>query len=206
MDVLRSVARRIASYRARTPLSRQGSSTHPSPSPSTSLTPRQSQGRPSSRATVNQSPSRGYQVYNDELPPSSQPQTPAHLPEARHQSRFHPSYTAPITRAGARDAASFLHGGDGTGRETSRRLLEPNFATPSRSRGGRTDSPPGLLNDGFRGLYGGRENGDEERNWVQGARYNNAEMRLWGLREARDDGRSLNVTPEPEDWRAERRN
>jgi hypothetical protein len=203
LNILLEVSRGIT-YKTRTPVSRHGSSAHPSSSPSTSPTPRQSQVRQSSsRNPNNQTSSRSYQVYNDELPLASQPQTPAHLPEARHQSRFHPFYTAPVSRVGARDAASFLPSDDSASRETRGRQLQPNFSTPSR-RGGRTDSPPGLLHGGYRGLYSGRENGDEEQNWVEGVRFNNAEVRLWGLREARDDGRSLNVTPEREDWRGRR--
>jgi hypothetical protein len=58
----------------------------------------------------------------------------------------------------------------------------------------------GLMNGGFQGLYGGRENGDEEQNWTEGVRFNNAEVRLWGLRDAGDD-RSMREAPEPEDWR-----
>ena len=59
----------------------------------------------------------------------------------------------------------------------------------------------GLMTGGFQGLYGGRENGDEEQNWAEGVRFNNAGVRLWGLRDVRDDGRSMRETPEPEDWR-----
>jgi len=73
--------------------------------------------------------------------------------------------------------------------------------TPSRVSVRRSDSPVGLLEAGFRGLYGGRENGDEEQDWVDGVRFSNAEVRLWGLRDARGDGRSLRETPEREDWR-----
>jgi len=36
----------------------------------------------------------------------------------------------------------------------------------------------GLMIGGFQGLYGGRENGDEEQNWIEGVRFNNAEVRL----------------------------
>lgn len=68
----------------------------------------------------------------------------------------------------------------------------------------RSRSPVGLLNGGFRGLYGGRENGNEEQNWVDGVRFNNAEVRLWGVRDARDDGRGLRETPERELWRVGR--
>jgi hypothetical protein len=100
---------------------------------------------------------RSYRVYNDALPPDSQPQTPAQLPEARHQSRYHHSYTAPITRVRA-----------------SRRVLTSPLRPLRRS-----DSPLGLLSVGFQGLYGGRENGDDQQHWVDGVRFDNAEIRLW---------------------------
>lgn len=67
---------------------------------------------------------------------------------------------------------------------------------------GRTNSPVGLRTRGFEGLYGGRENGDEEQNWADGVRFDNVGVRLWGLRDARNDGRSMRETPEPEEWRA----
>jgi hypothetical protein len=55
---------------------------------------------------------------------------------------------------------------------------------------------------GFQGLYGGRENGDDERRWLEGVRFDNAETRLWGIGDARTaDERVLNDTPEREDWR-----
>lgn len=81
------------------------------------------------------------------------------------------------------------------------RSQPPPFATPTRRRAGRTASPTGMLTAGFQGLYGGRENGDEERNWVEGVRSDNPEVRLLGLRDARNDGRSLNETPEREEFR-----
>ena len=79
-------------------------------------------------------------VYNDAVPASLQPQTPLHLPEARHQSRllgsYHrdrSAYTAPVrrTRAATREGAAY------------RRRLMAAADTPGR---------------GFRGLYGGAEN------------------------------------------------
>ncbi|XXG97929.1 hypothetical protein Hte_004245 [Hypoxylon texense] len=45
-----------------------------------------------------------FRVYDDSLPASSQPQTPHNLPEARHQSHLHGSYTAPLPRPGSRPA------------------------------------------------------------------------------------------------------
>jgi len=61
------------------------------------------------------------------------------------------------------------------------------------------------LNGGFQGLYGGSENGNDEQRWVDGVRFSNAEVRLWGLGDARSDERSMNETPEREDWRVSRR-
>jgi hypothetical protein len=147
-------------------------------------------------------PAHIYDIYVDDLSPATQPQTPAHLPEFRHRSTYHPSYTAPVTRAAARrnrdeDHSRVIMAGESPaahhGRGTRR--------TPQPFRGRRAVSPVGMVQDGFRGLYGGRENGDEEQNWVEGVRFNNAEVRLWGARDA-----SLRVTPEPEDWRVGRRN
>ncbi len=146
-------------------------------------------------------PSRGYQVYNDALSPEVQPQTPAHLPEARHQSRYHPSYTAPVTRAAARRGAPI--GFDGEGQQTLPRQRHVPFYTPLRP--GRPASPIGLTQGGYQGLYGGRENGDEEQSWVEGVRFNNAETRLWGSRDAQNNGGSLRETPEPDEWRVGRR-
>ena len=139
-----------------------------------------------------QTPSRNLAVYNDGLPPATQPQTPAHLPEARHQSRYHPSYTAPVSRA----SSGLLSVPDHT---PERRDRLPG--SPSRVARDRASSPVGLQNGGFRGLYGGRENRDEEQNWVDGVRFSNAEVRLWGLRDAAADGRILGDTPEREEWR-----
>lgn len=79
------------------------------------------------------------------------------------------------------------------------RVLRRHIHVSTRLRG---TSPIGMLQAGFRGLYGGRENGDEEQNWGEGVRFNNAETRLWGSRDARNDSsRSLRETPEPEDIR-----
>ncbi|KAF7519782.1 hypothetical protein G7054_g12995 [Neopestalotiopsis clavispora] len=86
-----------------------------------------------------QSPSK-MRIYSDELPPSLQPSTPRHLPEARHQSRLRGSYTAPVTRA------------------QSRAGHEPGTI---RRRPARTPSQTGLETPGFRGLYGGTENSDD---------------------------------------------
>lgn len=82
----------------------------------------------------------GFHIYSDTVPASFQPSTPQHLPEARHQSRFLGSYTAPATRAERR-----------AGHETG----------ISQRRESRAPSRTGLETPGFRGLYGGTENADD---------------------------------------------
>jgi hypothetical protein len=146
-------------YRARTPLSRHSSLTHHPYSTSPSPTPRRGHSRLASSELGPRTPSRSYQVYNDALPHSSQPQTPANLPEAQHQSRFHPSYTAPVRRVGP--GADRINSRD---REAPSQDRARQLSTPLRRPAGRSASPIGMSRDGFAGLYGGRENGDEERN------------------------------------------
>lgn len=194
---------RIASYRVRSPLHRGAPSGSSSPASTSVQTP----DRKNSATLHPQTPSRSYRVYNDALSPDTQPQTPANLPEARHRSRYHASYTAPVTRNAARRDTSSNNITSGTGSRGSVRRQAP-FYTPVRvgRPGRRTDSPTGMRDEGFEGLYGGRENGDEEQNWVEGVRFNNAETRLWGARDARNDAEALRETPEPEDWRVGRRN
>lgn len=46
----------------------------------------------------------------------------------------------------------------------------------------RSGSPAGMSDDGFQGLYGGVENGDDEQSWIDGVRARNAEMRTWQIR------------------------
>ncbi|KAI8959482.1 hypothetical protein F5Y11DRAFT_301979 [Daldinia sp. FL1419] len=82
----------------------------------------------------------GFRIYNDSLPASSQPRTPLNLPEARHQSCLHGSYTAPLPRPGSRSIY----------RSSTEREMED---IPS--------GPSGLETPGFQGLYGGRENADD---------------------------------------------
>ncbi|RYP33976.1 hypothetical protein DL767_004497 [Monosporascus sp. MG133] len=79
-------------------------------------------------------------VYNDSVPASLQPQTPLNLPEARHQSRLHGAYTAPVMRVETRSA---YRSGAVRGR--------PNSG----------DSMAGMETPGFRGLYGGIENSED---------------------------------------------
>lgn len=174
-------------YRERSP-TRHGLPDHPSPLSAPTPAPREPPHTP--RTSRAQTPGQDYQVYSDMRPPETQPQTPAHLPEARHQSRYHPSYTVPTNV-------------DNRRRSARPNVNQPVFATPTRrgNLGGRSGSPIGLTTPGFQGLYGGRENGDEQQNWVEGVRAGNPEVRLIGLRDARNDGRSLNETPEREDFR-----
>ncbi|RYP08087.1 hypothetical protein DL764_002127 [Monosporascus ibericus] len=99
-----------------------------SPTPSTAEGPTFGEGTPR------------FAVYDDSVPASLQPQTPLNLPEARHQSRLHGAYTAPVVRVETRSA---YQSGAVRGR--------PN-------RGGNmvsTETP------GFRGLYGDIENSED---------------------------------------------
>lgn len=194
------MSRAISNIRNITPFSRQGSPQPPSPS--ASPTPRQDQSRGVSGEHEPFTPSRTYRIYNDALSPDTQPQTPANLPESRHQSRYHPAYTAPTTRAEAPHRAH-VNSNDGEGvTSVSRRHRVPLYHP---MRGGRPASPPGYTQRGFRGLYGGRENGDDEQSWVDGVRFHNAETRLWGARDAQNEGGNLRETPEPDEWRIGRR-
>lgn len=193
-------SRLISNYRSRSPINRGTSPDHPSPSTSSTST-RSRLSAPADR-NLSQTP-RDYNVYNDALSPNRQPQTPAHLPETRHRSRFHPAFTAPVRRT--RRNLWPINNHDGADSETDDREGYNPFFTPSRGGAGRSDSPLGLSSRGFQGLYGGRENGDDERSWIDGVRSDNADVRLWGLRDARNDARSLNETPEREDWRANMR-
>ncbi|RYO93365.1 hypothetical protein DL766_000755 [Monosporascus sp. MC13-8B] len=79
-------------------------------------------------------------VYNDSVPASLQPQTPLNLPEARHQSRLHGAYTAPVVRV-----------------ET--RPVYQSGAVRGRPNSG--NSVVGMETPGFRGLYGGIENSED---------------------------------------------
>ncbi|KAK3683873.1 hypothetical protein B0T22DRAFT_264273 [Podospora appendiculata] len=119
---------------------RAESAIHASPSSSPSVLP------------TPRTPGR-FRIYNDYLPAFSQPQTPQNLPEARHQSRLHGSYTVP-----------------------ARRTSPHPFRTPTTSqarhgaRRRRNVSPAGLQTPGFRGLYGGIENTDDSALFEQASR------------------------------------
>lgn len=162
--IRRVAAHLLSSYRASTPRIRSrlptfgGSSGDPTPSP----TPRPSRVRQSSDR---------YRIYDDSMSPYLQPQTPEQLPEARHQSRYHSAYTAPSIN-------QRLFSMDGPA-ETS--LISRVESLPARNF-----SPDGLREPGMRGLYGGRENGDEVREHLEGIRASNAEMRRWATRGARE--------------------
>ncbi|KAI9645181.1 hypothetical protein NHQ30_005915 [Ciborinia camelliae] len=184
--ILRAAARLFSSPIARSP-QRNSPPPSPSPSPRRRTRPQPTPRRDSDAGPRTYTPSRGYSVYNDSLPASSQPQTPAHLPEARHQSRYHPSYTAPTTRSMARLRNLLADSGvptptrprDPFHQDLARRWMHETDARRPRQRSG---SPVGMSDDGFQGLYGGRENGDDEQTWVDGVRARNAEMRTWQAR------------------------
>jgi hypothetical protein len=137
-----------------------------------------SQGRNAGHPTSASAP-RPFRIYDDTLPALMQPQTPQHLPEARHQSRFHPSYTAPT--GGRMDSPG------------------PARSTTGRRRRTRSDSPVGMDTPGFQGLYGGQENTDDE------VIFNRAAQRLWELGSARRHGRSMSNTPDRETSLADNR-
>lgn len=126
------------------------------------------------------------QVYNDSFPPLSQPQTPANLPESRHRSRWHSSFTMPTRRPGtpSRWARPSLDAG-----MAPPRVDREGYELRPRHRG--SGSPVGMRSRGFVGLFGGRENGDDE------------EMLGRGLRELSSTRRqrSPDGTPEREERR-----
>ncbi|KAM0168692.1 hypothetical protein ACHAPF_010723 [Botrytis cinerea] len=190
--IVRAAARLFSSPNSRSP---PRNSQPPSPSPSPRrrrMRPRPTPRRDSDAGPRTYTPSRGYSVYNDSLPAESQPQTPAHLPEARHQSRYHPSYTAPTTRSMGRLGSILSEHGASTPARPSDPFYQDSsqrwmYVTDARRARQRSGSPAGMSDDGFRGLYGGRENGDDEQSWIDGVRARNAEMRNWQTRS--DEGR-----------------
>lgn len=177
-STLTRIGRMISNYRTRSP------ATSPkSPSDRTVSSP--TTPRPSvlehSQTSSHVTPRRSLQVYDDSLPPASQPQTPAQLPESRHRSRLHPSFTAPITRR------------TGPFNTAPRSRTRTSFVSRMRRTGGQTDSQMGMggeQGEGFRGLYGGLENADDD------TLFDNAARRLW------DTGRARSV--EREDGTPER--
>ncbi|POS82804.1 hypothetical protein EPUL_005109 [Erysiphe pulchra] len=118
-------------------------------------------------------PSGSYQVYNDEMPPELQPQTPANLPESRHRSRYHPSFTAPdLQYFRRRHPDDFLNGSE----TMDRNQLSP---VTSQVRNARNMTSAGLNLHNFDSLYGRREDGDDWQNWVESLRFSGAHVRLW---------------------------
>ncbi|RDW66141.1 hypothetical protein BP6252_09776 [Coleophoma cylindrospora] len=194
-SLLNSARRLLDLYgRTRSPISHQGSLEHPSPSPSSAAPTTDRRGDRPPRT-----PSETLQVYDDSLPPSSQPQTPAHLPEARHRSRrhprfFNPSYTAPVpgsrsTRMGWVVQVQGSSNGSGIGSSRSRpfnaRIIDRSYSRSSRPNqhglSSSVTSPTGMQRPGFRGLYGGQENGDDESNYLAGVQFDEAARRLWDV-------------------------
>ncbi|OBT91867.1 hypothetical protein VE01_10115 [Pseudogymnoascus verrucosus] len=134
--------RLVSAYRSRSPIGPWHLPSRPSPTiPRVSRDSRiaSSASRPGPANT----PYRRLQVYDERVPASLQPQTPDQLPEARHFSPYHFSYTAP---AGRRHASA----------------QQPRWQPPQRRWRRRSGSPPGLETPGFAGLYGGQENTDDE--------------------------------------------
>jgi hypothetical protein len=135
----------LNSYRARSPLGR------------TRVRLPTSRNRSDGHRNISpNAPRTRFRIYNDSISATLQPQTPASLPESRHQSRYHPSFTAP--------ARPRRH-------ETPSRGSTRN----SRHRGARSDSPDGMEEPGFRGLYAGLENDDDS------ILFQRANRRLWDL-------------------------
>lgn len=119
-------------------------------------------------------PSGSYQVYNDKMPPELQPQTPANLPESRHRSRYHPSYTAPdLQNSGRHHSAEFLIGSE---------TMDLSPVT-SQVRSTRTSTELSLHN--FDSFYGRRE--DNRQKWIEDLRFSGTLVRLWRSDHADND-------------------
>ena len=113
-------------------------------------------------------PFRNYLVYNDVLPSYIQPQTPNHLPESRHRSRYHPSFTAPLPRVTDRlrsYANAFADGANDYSASPGQRRTFRASTSPSRRGGIWYGTNFGTMGQGYQGLYEGRENGDAEEEW-----------------------------------------
>lgn len=163
-----------------------GSSPETPKTASSPTTPRQSvENACNSTQSPTATPRRSIRVYDDSLPPSSQPQTPSHLPESRHRSRLHPSFTAPV----ARHRPGVLN----TSPPSVIRIT--GSVRRVRRNAGRSDSPLGMggeRGEGFRGLYGGQENTDED------VLFENAARRLFDTERERSARRESDGTPERE--------
>lgn len=112
-----------------------------------SITPEQQHEEASARRVVldANTASPSLPIYDDSLPASMQPQTPAHLAESRHRSRIDGALASPSE-----------------GRARARPTLRHTTPVRRRAHPGRGSSPVGLRRLGFEGLYGGAENADEE--------------------------------------------
>lgn len=118
-------------------------------------------------------PSEPYRVYNDEIPPELQPQTPANLPESRHRSRYHSSFTAPDFQFHRRNSPSDVFNGMDT--------LGPQQMTPVASYvpNVREISPAGLSLHNLASLYRGRRISIDSQNWIEDLRLDSSYVRLW---------------------------
>ncbi|KAI5456275.1 hypothetical protein BGZ63DRAFT_90029 [Mariannaea sp. PMI_226] len=90
--------------------------------------------------TSDPTPSRSLAVYNDEVARTAQPQTPRHLPEARHQSQIDGYFTAPV------------------GGHRERTVAARPITHMRRGLTRFVISPVGLRTSGYQGLFGGAEN------------------------------------------------
>ncbi|TQS38621.1 hypothetical protein Golomagni_00867 [Golovinomyces magnicellulatus] len=106
---------------------------------------------------IPQTPSRSYRVYNDNLTPKIQPQTPANLPEYRHRSRYHPSFTVSDSQRYSRRRS--VTGVIDEFRNFSRHQPSPIVG---RSSDYRNRASFDLDIDGFDSHYEARDSGDEE--------------------------------------------
>ncbi|KAK1565988.1 uncharacterized protein LY79DRAFT_573026 [Colletotrichum navitas] len=82
-------------------------------------------------------------IYDDTVAAEAQPQTPRNVPEVRHESRSHGSYTAPSSRTFTLETSTLA-----SRSHRHRRRAEAR-------------SPARMNTPGFVGLYGGLENSDE---------------------------------------------
>ncbi|KAI1381107.1 hypothetical protein F4677DRAFT_402154 [Hypoxylon crocopeplum] len=135
---------------------RSPSRSTPSPSPRAT---RSESGSPARQVELGRTAGveLGFRVYDDALPALSQPQTPQNLPEARHQSRLHGSYTAPLPRVASRSAYQ---------------------SSTVRERRDSTGSPSGFETPGYRGLYGGLENSEDSTLFYEASRYQEGSLEV----------------------------
>lgn len=143
--LLRSAVRFVETY-VRSPI--RGPSTPHSAQPLSNSFSQDEGGNRSE--TISQRTHYRLQIYNDDMSALTQPRTPQHLPEARHQSRLIGSYTAPLPRPRQRSTYD-------TGNISDRR--------------DRPNETPGMETPGFRGLYGGVENADDSALYQDATRF-----------------------------------